>query len=430
MNQAEKKAAARLLPFLFVLYIVAFLDRVNFGYASLAMNAQLGIDPATYGLLSGIFFLPYVLFEVPSNIALSKFGARKWIARIMLSWGIVAALTGFATEVWHLASARLLLGAAEAGFFPGIVFYLSRWFGDAARGRVIALFMTAVPLSSALGAPVSGLILDHVSWLGLEPWRWVFIIEGLPAVLLAWAVWKLLPDSPADAKWLSDDDRAQINETAQPVSGNHGVRLQGFAKAFSWRLCALGGIYFSISMTLYGINFWLPHVMKGLHASLPDFGVGLLAAAPYALAAALMPFWSARSDAKAERHLHAGAALLLSAAGLLAFFLVPLDSQGLAMLAFSLACVGLFAVFGSFWAIPAEELASCGPAVSASGIAFVNALGNCGSFFGPAAVGWIAQRGGAEEGLAFLGAIPLAGAIALVALKLSTAKKTPETKTP
>ena len=418
MSSAERKAAVRLLPFLFVLYIVSFLDRVNFGYASLAMNANLGIDPATYGLLSGIFFIPYVLLEIPSNIALSKFGARRWIARIMLSWGIVAVLSGFATQVWHLATARILLGAAEAGFFPGIVFYLSRWFGDSVRARTIAFFMLALPLSNVVGAPVSGLILDHINWFGLESWRWIFILEGLPAVLLAYATYKFLPDSPAEVSWLNDEEKAQMEKTAKPLSKPGGGLLsKGFSKAFSWRLCALGAVYFSINMTLFGINFWLPHVIKGLHAKLSDFSVGLLAATPYALAAACMLLWSARSDAKGERHWHTGAALLLSASGLAAFFIVPADSQWLAMLAFAMACVGLFASFGPFWPIPSTELASCGPTVSASGIAFVNAIGNCGSFFGPAVVGWIAQSTCAARGLAFLSLIPLGGALAIIVIK-------------
>jgi len=423
MSPAERKAAWRLLPFLFVLYIVSFLDRVNFSYASLSMNASLGIDPATYGFLSGVFFLTYVLFEIPSNLALAKFGARKWIARIMLSWGAVAVLTGFATQVWHLAAARLILGAAEAGFFPGIVFYLSGWFGDSLRARIIALFMMAVPLANVLGAPVSGLILDHVGWLGLDSWRWVFILEGLPALALAWAVWRHLPDAPGDAAWLSPEEKASLEASAAPLpSAKGGLFPRSLSRAFSWKLCALGLVYFTVNMTLFGINFWLPHVVKGLHGSLPDAAVGLIAAAPYALAAAIMPVWAARSDAKGERRLHAAAALLLCAAGLLSFLVIPEGARSFPLLAFCLACAGLFAVFGPFWPMPSSELAKDGAAVSAAGIAFVNAVGNCGSFFGPTAVGLIAQSCGAERGLACLGAIPLVGALALLALKSAKAR--------
>jgi MFS transporter, ACS family, tartrate transporter len=405
MTTAEKKALYRLIPFLFVLYIISFMDRVNFGFAALEMNKSLGIGPATFGILSGIMFVTYVILEIPSNLVLSKVGARIWIARIMLTWGIVVILTGFATRIWHLYTLRLLLGAAEAGFFPGIIYYLSKWFPESSRARATGFFMCAVPAANLICAPLSGIILDHSGWFGLEGWRWIFILEGIPAIILAAAVFFFLPEKPSDVTWLTVSEKDEL----AGLEGNilkEKITYKSLKDSFSMRFWALGLVYSFASMNLYGISFWLPRIIKDLPQNLSNTAIGFAAAVPYLITIFLMQAWAIHSDIKNERYIHSVAALFLSAASLFGFYFVS-GNILLTLVIFSLACSGQFCFYGPFWPIPSVELKDSSDSVKASALALVNSIGNIGSFFGPYAIGMIAQKSSPETGMVILGLIPL-----------------------
>ncbi len=389
------KIRARLLPFLFLLYVVAFLDRINIGFAALTMNKELAITSEQFGLLVGIFFIGYFLFEVPSNLMLHRVGARRWIARILLSWGAVALATGFVRNIPQLYGARFLLGLAEAGFFPGIVLYLTYWFPRREQAGAIALFMTAQPITSILGAPISGLILDHVHWFGLASWRWLLILEALPALLLGFMTYLCLPSGPAEARFLTLAEKEQLAHTLERERAErerHGQMSLGrtFTNRRVWMLAAIG---FAHAIGIYTLNFWMPQEMKSLSTRYTNTHVGLLVAIPYAIALAGMIFVSHRSDRRQERKYHAAIPLLLGAAGFLglALFHSPLAI----LLLFSLVAFGTYAFFGPFYASPSEFL---GGASAAAGIALIASISNLGGFVGPYAVGLISRQTGRLSG--------------------------------
>jgi ACS family tartrate transporter-like MFS transporter len=408
---AIAKAARRLLPFLCLCYIVNFLDRVNVGFAALAMNQDLGFTPSIFGTAAGIFFVGYFLFEIPSNLALQRFGARIWIARIMISWGLVATAMAFVNGETSFYAMRFLLGVAEAGFFPGIILYLTYWFPARERARIVSLFMAAVPLATVVGGPLSGALLELHGLSGLKGWHWLFIVEGLPAILLGLIALKVLDDGPAHADWLSKDERQALAETLAAEA--KATRACGYARLGEAltrpRVLVLALLYFCLVVGLYGIGFWMPQVIQTF--GLDPVRIGFLTAVPYLFAAIAMVLWGTSSDRSGERILHVALPLFLAA---LAFAwsasTLPLT---LTMIALTLATVGIYAAIGTFWSLPTAILTGTG---AAAGLALVNALGNLGGFAGPSIVGVIRQATGSfTAALLFLaGAMALGGVIALL----------------
>jgi ACS family tartrate transporter-like MFS transporter len=410
-RSAIAKAAWRLLPFLCLCYIVNFLDRVNVGFAALAMNQDLGFTPSIFGTGAGIFFIGYFLFEIPSNLALQRFGARIWIARIMISWGVVATAMAFVHSETSFYAMRFLLGVAEAGFFPGIILYLTYWFPARERARIVSLFMAAVPLATVVGGPLSGALLELHGLGGLKGWHWLFIVEGLPAILLGLIALKALDDGPAHADWLSKDERQALADTlAAEAKVTREVGYAGVGQALTRpRVLVLALLYFCLVVGLYGIGFWMPQVIQTF--GLDPLRIGFLTAVPYLFAAIAMVLWGMSSDRSGERILHVAVPLFLAA---LAFAwsaaALPL---ALTMIALTLAAVGIYAAIGTFWSLPTAILTGTG---AAAGLALVNAVGNLGGFAGPSIVGVIRQATGSfTVALLFLaGAMALGGAIALL----------------
>ncbi len=393
------KVSARLIPFLILCYFIAYLDRVNVGFAKLTMNADLGLTETMFGFGSGIFFIAYFIFEVPSNLALNKFGARKWIARIMVSWGLLSGLmaaipyishtTGIGNE-YSFYSVRVLLGLAEAGFFPGIIFYLTLWFPAVYRARIIGYFMAAIPLSSVIGAPLSAQILTWLNGVGgIAAWQWLFIIEAAPAVVLAFVVLVYLTDRPADAKWLAEDERAWLaarlaSEERKRVQTEHLSVGQTLSNP---RILGLALVYFGAVACNYGIGFWLPTIVKGF--GLTTAMTGWVTAIPYVVGTLGMVWYGRRSDAAHERTWHAATALLLAAAGIGASAYI--SDPVFKMVALTVGAFGTFAVLPVFWTLPTAFLSG---AAAAAGIALINALGNLSGFAGPYAMGWIKDATG------------------------------------
>lgn len=405
------KVRWRLIPFLFLLYVVAYLDRVNVGYAALDMNRDLGFSAAVYGFGSGIFFLSYTLLEVPSNLVLARVGARRWIARIMITWGLVSMAMMFVTTPLSFYVLRFILGAAEAGFFPGLILYLTHWFPARERARAVALFMTATAMAGVIGAPISSAILQLDGLGGLHGWQWLFIIEGLPAVLLAPVVLRRLTERPADATWLNPDERDWLStEMAKEHAQTDDVHLTLRAAASSGRLWALSALYFCIVIAFYGVSFWLPQIVQAT-GGLSSARVILLTAIPYVAATIGLVVIGARSDRQVERRWHVAIPCLIGAAGFLLTVLAPpTAAMSLAML--SIAAFGIWGTLGPFWAMPTAFLRGT---AAAGGIAIVNSIGNIGGFAGPFAIGWVRDATGSFEGglLALAGVLVIGAAIAI-----------------
>jgi len=404
------KARRRLIPFLFLLYIVAYLDRINVGFAALQMNQALGFSATTYGFGAGIFFLSYVLFEIPSNVILARIGARRWIARIMITWGLVSTGMMFVRGAAGFYTLRFLLGLAEAGFFPGIIFYLTKWFPVRDRAGTIATFMTATLTAGVIGAPISGALLS-VHGGGLAGWQWLFLIEGLPAVVLGVVVLFVLPDGPETARWLSVEERGAIlAEVRADESGQHGSHTLGGALS-NGRVWLIAVIHFClIAITLYGIGFWMPQMLKTASRG-TDFEVGLLAAIPYAAGAVAMVLAGRHSDRTGERRWHVAIAAATCATGLV---LTTLAGGTFTLVAsLSLAMIGLASIFGPFWALATVAARGVG---AAAAIALINAVGNIGGFVGPYLLGAIndATHSFAYGFLAIAGLMLTGGALALV----------------
>jgi MFS transporter, ACS family, tartrate transporter len=380
-----RKATWRLIPFLFLLYVVAYLDRVNVGFAALQMNDALGFNAAVYGFGAGIFFIGYFLFEIPSNLILQRVGARYWIARIMVSWGIVAVAMALVRDERMFYFLRFLLGVAEAGFFPGIILYLTYWFPSEDRARTVALFMTAVAISGVVGGPVSGLLLSMHGLGGLEGWHWLFLLEGLPAIVLGVVVLFYLPDGPRHARWLTADEREWLvarlarDEQLRGSDGGHTLR-EALTSPRIWLLCLL---YLCMVVGNYGYGFWLPQIIEGF-GQLNDFQIGVLSALPYLVAAVGMVLIARHSDRTGERRWHVALSLVAAAIGLAASGLV--QAPVLAMVVLALAALGITGSYGPFWSLPTAILSGTG---AAGGIALINSVGNLGGFFGPYLVGYV-----------------------------------------
>ena len=410
-QRAIVKSARRLLPFLCLCYIVNFLDRVNVGFASLAMNEDLGFSPSVFGAGAGIFFAGYILFEMPSNLALHRFGARIWIARIMISWGLVATAMALVHNEGSFYALRLLLGIAEAGFFPGIILYLTYWFPARERARIVSLFMAAVPLATVFGGPLSGALLEMHGLLGLKGWQWLFIIEGLPAVVLGVVVLFFLDDRPDAARWLSEAERQSLSATLSAEANvTREIGYAGLSQALTRpRVLTLGLLYFCIVVGLYGIGFWMPQVIQTF--GLRPLEIGFLTVVPSLVAALGMVLWGARSDRTGERIWHISLPLMLGGAAFAwSAFTSPL---GLTMVALTLATLGIYAAIGTFWSLPTAILTGAG---AAAGIALVNSIGNLAGLVSPAIVGVIRQATDSfTAALLFLaGALLLGAVIALL----------------
>ena len=392
-SRTIRRVTMRLVPFLIVCYFVAYLDRVNVGFAKLTMSKDLGLSETAFGLGAGIFFIAYFIFEVPSNLLLERFGARKWIARIMFTWGILSGAMAFIGGETSFYIIRVLLGFAEAGFFPGIIFFLTLWFPAKDRARIIGLFMAAIPLSSVIGAPVSGALLGLDGWMGLHGWQWLYILEAAPALVLAIVVLFYLTDKPADATWLAADERAWLvqrlgAERKQREQERHYSVMQALTNG---RVIAVALVYFGAVACNYGFSFFLPTIVKGF--GITNLQTGFVTALPYVVGTIGMVWWGRRSDRNRERKLHAAVTLFIAAAGIGVSTL--LDDPILKMLAFTVAGFGIFACLPVIWTLPTAYLS--GPA-AAGGIAVVNSIGNLSGFFGPYAMGYIKDQTGSYAG--------------------------------
>ncbi|MFC4523557.1 MFS transporter [Cupriavidus pinatubonensis] len=378
------KVTWRLIPFLFLCYVFAYLDRVNVGFAKLQMLSDLKFSETIYGLGAGIFFIGYFLMEVPSNLMLHRFGARKWIARIMISWGVISAMMIFVKTPTAFYILRFLLGVAEAGFFPGIILYLTYWYPASRRSKITALFMTGIPIAGVVGGPLSGWILNRFHDVnGMPGWQWLFLLEAIPSVVAGIVTFFYLDDKIRDAKWLTDDEKSVLEREMARESDKIEVHHAGgaFRNARVWVLCAC---YFGIIMGLYGISFWLPTLIKASGVT-DAFDVGLLTMVPYGAAAIAMVMIGRSSDRTKERRWHVALPAVVGALGLVASTLVA-QQPAMAVLALTFATVGILGALCQFWSIPPAFL---GGAAAAAGIALINSVGNLAGFVSPYLVGWI-----------------------------------------
>jgi MFS transporter, ACS family, tartrate transporter len=404
-----RKVSLRLIPFLFVLYIVAWLDRVNVGFAGLQMNSDLGFSSAAFGFGSGVFFLGYCLFEVPSNLVLHRVGARRWISRIMISWGAISTAMMFVRTAPAFYVLRFLLGAAEAGFFPGVVYYLSHWYPEGQRARAIAAFMTAVPVSGVIGGPLSGALLSLNGVLSLAGWQWLFLVEGLPAILLGLIVLIYLTDRPDTAHWLSSAEKDWLVSKLAAERKSRSEHSMGvFAALTNPTIWQLGVIFLLAAIGFYGYSFWAPLAIKSLTRS-SDLQVGLILGAISVSTIGFMLFNSAHSDRSDERPLHIAIPLLVSGAGF--FGCALLQQPVLAVFSLALVPIGHCAAYGPFWSTPTRFLAG---APAAAGVALVVSIANLGGFFGPTLIGALEDHAGAH-GSAFM----LLGTCAIIAAVLA-----------
>ena len=415
-RRTMRRVTWRVIPFLMVCYFIAFVDRVNAGFAALQMNHDIGLSSAAFGLGGGLFYITYVLFEVPSNIAMEKVGARLWIARILVTWGLVSGAMAFVVGPYSFYAVRLLLGAAEAGFFPGVILYLTYWFPREYRGCIVAVFMVAIPVSSFLGSPISAALLQTDGWLGFRGWQWMFILEAVPAVLLGIAALAVLPNGPERARWLAPEQRAwlaQRLEAERTLSGQAAAAPQHLSL---WRVMsnkyvlAASLIYAGASGASQCLSLWQPQIIKSF--GLTNMQTGLLNSLPFGIASVLMILWGRSSDARRERVWHTGVPLALLAGSLIA-------ATGTSALVptVTILCVAVTATYivkGPVWALATEWLSA---GAAAAGIAQINAIGNVGGFVGTTLLGVIKDATGSYP----LGLLPLAllsGISCLLALTL------------
>jgi sugar phosphate permease len=435
-RRVTTKVAWRFVPFLVICYFVAYLDRVNVGFAKLTMDADIGITDRMFGFGAGVFFLAYFLLEVPSNLALERVGARRWIARIMFSWGLISGAMAFIPAIAGATDfsgehtfyfLRVLLGFAEAGFFPGIIFFLTLWFPAAYRARIIGYFMAAIPLSSALGSPVSASLLGLDGVVGFKGWQWLFIAEAAPALVLAVVTYFYLTDRPANARWLSAEERAWLvtrlaaeDDVRARVSPSSVLR-----SLYDPRVLAASLIYFGVVAALYGVSFWLPSIVKGFGVSIA--ATGWITAIPYAVGFVGMIVWGMSSDSRMERLGHLSIALAIAAIGVGAS--AALSDPLLKMIALTFGAFGVFSSLPIFWTLPTAILSG---ATAAAGIAAINSIGNLSGYFGPFIIGWIKDETGS-----FAWGLAAVAACAAVSLAIALAlghdrqlEKVPESASP
>jgi D-galactonate transporter len=440
------KVSVKLIPFLFLCYIVAFLDRVNVGFAKLQMASDLKFSDTVYSIGAGIFFLGYFVFEVPSNVILEKVGARIWIARIMITWGIISAAFMFTHQI-HWGSIaplfglndaeftfyflRTLLGVAEAGFFPGIILYLTYWFPSEIRARKVALFMTAIAISNVIGSPVSGGIMQYTDGLGgWRGWQWLFLLEGAPSVVMGFLVFALLPDGPRKAKWLTSEEKDLI---IKRVEEDHAGKKElgqkhSFTDAFrDGRVWALSLVYFCGVVCFYAVNFWLPTIVQELGIDKKDLlKVGLVSMIPWGFAAVAMVVNGHHSDVTGERRWHSAGGLLVAIVGMLMLSIVG-HNPIIGIVGLTLVTSGILSWVACFWSLPTAFLSGT---AAAAGIAWINSVGNLGGYVGPLAIGWVRDHYKSSE-LAFysLAVFALLGAVIILVLR-GTQRKPVSAKAP
>jgi ACS family tartrate transporter-like MFS transporter len=390
-----RKLRMRIIPFVFVLYIISFLDRINISFAALTMNKDLAISSKQFGWVAGIFFFGYFLFEIPSNLMLHKIGARIWIACILVTWGFLATLTGLVHSVHQLYAVRFLLGLAEAGYFPGIALYLMYWFRQRDQAQAIALFLAGIPVTSILGAPVSGFLLDHVHWMNVSSWRWLLILEGIPAVVGGVLTYFLLPSWPTEAKFLNQKEKdwiaAELTREGQEKLATHNISAgQALMNKRIWHL---GFIGFTLNTGMYSMNFWMPQLVKSVASGVSYSLLGLLVMIPHLVGLPVMVMVSRSSDRKQERRFHAAIPAVVAGIALASLGAVPSIFPTILLLSF--AAVGIYSVYGPFYSLPSDFLTGF---AAASGIALVSSLANLGGFAGPYATGWISQKTGSLYG--------------------------------
>ena len=410
LQTAVHKAALRFVPLLTIAYLFNYLDRTSLGFAALTMNQQLGLTASQFGLAAGAFFLGYSVFEIPSNLLLYRFGARRWIARIMISWGLVSAATAFVVGPNSFYTLRLLLGITEAGFFPGVTFFLAAWFPAQYRTRMLAWFLIGIPLSSLVGAPVCGMLLQMDGIWGLAGWQWLFLLVSLPCIPLGLLTLKLLADRPQVAHWLTAGERdALIDVLASEVRERPHSSLLAALKDPRVLICT--AIQFGFTLGSYGIGIWLPLMLKEYHLS--NLAIGWIAAIPYLFASLGMILWAHHVDRKGSRIVNLALACLLGGIGLLAP--IASGSVGLAVIGFSVALVGVTAARAIFWTIPTRFLTGV---AAAGGLAFINSIATVGGFVGPSMMGWLKEFSGTYvAGLLAVAAIMLAASAASMSLK-------------
>ena len=400
------KVTWRLIPLLLLCYIVAYLDRVNVGFAKLQMAGDLGFSDTVYGLGAGMFFIGYFFFEVPSNIILHRVGARVWIARIMVTWGIISGGMMFVQTETQFYVMRFLLGLAEAGFFPGIILYLTYWYPSHRRARIVSMFMTGIPLAGVIGGPLSGWIMkswDQVN--GLHGWQWMFLLEAIPSVLIGVVVYFYLDDRITSAKWLKDEERDLLQKRIEEEESDkeHVPMMQVFKSGRMWTMSA---IYFTMAMSLYGVSFWLPTIIKGMGVT-DNFEIGMLSSLPWIASVFSMLLFARSADKMRERRWHVIVPMLMGSTGLILSVLLS-SNHYLSFAALILACMGIVSAIPLFWSLPTAFLVGAG---AAAGIAAINSIANLAGFLAPYLVGWLKQlTSSTDSGMYMLAAALVIGA--------------------
>jgi MFS transporter, ACS family, tartrate transporter len=413
-----RKLRWRLVPYLLLLYIIAWLDRVNISFAALQMNADLGFSAAVYGLGAGIFFAGYALFEVPSNLILARVGARRWIGRIMVSWGLISIAMLFVEGKWSFYALRFALGVAEAGFLPGILFYLTQWFPKQERARAVSWFMLGIPLSTVIGGPLAGMLLGLDGRQDLAGWQWLFLLEGLPAVLLGVVTWIWLPDTPRQVRWLSAAEQEHVmtrvvKEAASTLARHPsgGSLRMALLHPTVW---LLGFVLFACQCGSYGLTLWIPQIIRGLSVQ-SDFLTGVISAIPYVAATVAMLVVGASSDRRNERFLHVAVPSFIGAIGFAAS--AVLQSPVPSLVALTIAAMGDLCTRGPFWALPQRFLSG---SALAAGIALINTMGSLGGFVGPTMVGFVREKTQSfTGGLLFLAALLALAGVGTLLLRRS-----------
>ncbi|KJC43909.1 membrane protein [Bradyrhizobium sp. LTSP849] len=416
LQSATRKVALRFVPLLTIAYIFNYLDRTSLGFAALTMNQQIGLSASQFGLGAGIFFVGYSLFEVPSNLLLYRIGARRWLARIMISWGLVSAATALVVGPNSFYAVRLLLGIAEAGFFPGVTFFLAAWFPAQYRTRMLAWFLIGIPASSLIGGPVCGMLLQMDGIWGLTGWQWLFLLVSLPCIPLGFLMLRVLSDRPETAAWLTSDERRALRDVlASEVRERPHSSLLAALK--DTRVQILAAIQFGFTLGSYGIGIWLPLILREYHLS--TLTIGWISAIPYLSASVGMIVWARHVDRKGRRVVNLAIACLLGGIGLAAPILS--GSLTVALIGFSLALIGVTAARAIFWTIPTRFLTGV---AAAGGLAFINSIGTVGGFVGPWMMGWLKELSGSYViGLGAVAAIMVAATLASVSLKLVVSKE-------
>jgi len=409
-NNVTRRVGWRLLPLIVFMYFLSYLDRVNVSFAALTMNGDLGFTATIYGWGAGLFFLGYFIGEVPSNLALERFGARVWLARIMITWGLVSAAMALVSGTRSFYVVRFLLGLSEAGLYPGVLLYLTYWFPEQLRTRMVGIFLTAAPLSTLFGAPISVWLLKFDGLYGLHGWQWMFVLEGLPTVVLGLFLLAVLPDRPDQIEWLEPGERRWlIAELASENKARAAYKVTGVLQT----LCNLGVLaycaaYFFLTTALYGIGFWMPQVVRSLGFSIS--AVGWIVAIPSLVTAVAIIFWSIHSDRNHERVSHTILPLILAAIGLVLAAYGPGDEIKIA--GFALGSIGVFCAIPPFWALPVSRLTGT---AAATGIAIIGGVGNLGGYFGPLSLGILKDAtGGYTYGLAMLAVSAAASAFVII----------------